>query len=220
MSYDPYDDAMADFADQVLKDRSIEGAQYYLGTYGDAVEARVSRLLTQARALLAANFAASALVSAATAIEITVRFMLVRPLVQGAFLSDEWAELLAARIGSGRTEEDRKILPALLRQWSLDINTVLLAGGSRLWDVITKQVLPKRHALVHAGAKAEATDAQAAIECAERLLADVVHPIGKTLGLTVQRTGKWCEIHGVKEGESSGTQWWSCFTPRSPFDDA
>jgi signal transduction histidine kinase len=214
MSYDPYDDAMANYADQVLKDRSVEGAQYYLGTYGDAVEARVSRLLAQARALLAVGFAAPALISATTAIEITVRFMLVRPLVQGAFLSDEWAELLAARIGTGRTDEDRKILPALLKQWSLDINTVLLASGSRLWEVITKQVLPKRHAVVHAGAKAETADVEAAIECVERLLADVVHPIGKTLGLTVQRTGKWCEIHGVKEHESSGTQWWSSFTPR------
>ena len=221
MSYDPYDDALADFTDQVLKDRSIEGARYYLGTYGDAVDARVSLLLAQARALATAKFSAPALVSAATAIEIAVRFMLIRPLVQGAFLSDEWAELLANRIGTGRTDNDRKILPALLKQWSIDINSVVLAGDTKLWDAITKRVLPKRNAVVHAGGSAETEDAQLAIECGERIVSDVVHPIGKALGLTVQRTGKWCEIHGIKEGCSGGaSQWWSSFTPRSPFNDA
>jgi len=221
MSYDPYDEAMADFADQVLKDRSIEGARYYLGTYGDAVEARVSLLLAQARELIPSNYPASALVSAATAIEITIRFMLVRPLVQGAFLSDEWAEVLAARIGTGRTDEDRKILPALLKQWSLDIDSVVLPGGTKLWDAITKRVLPKRNKVVHAGEPATPEDARLGIDCAERLLSEVVHPIGKTLGLTVERTGKWCKIHGIRENSSGGaSEWWSSYSPTSPFDDA
>lgn len=217
MTYDPYDDAMGEFAEQILKERSIEGARYYLGTFGDAVEARVAYLLAQARDLIGVNHPASALVSAATAIEITVRFMLVRPLVQGAFLSDEWAELLAARIGTGRTEEDRKILPALLKQWSLELDSITLSGGNKLWDVITKRVLSSRNKVVHAGESATVEDAKLAVECTERLLSQVVHPVGKVLGFTVERTGKWCKIHGIREGPSQGSQWWSSYSPHSPF---
>lgn len=221
MSYDPHDDAIGEFAEQVLKDRSIEGGRYYLAIYGDAVEARVSHLLAQARDLTALKYPASALVLAATAIEITVRFMLVRPLVQGAFLSDEWAELLAARIGTGKPNEDRKIVRALLKQWSLDIDSISLRGGDRLWDTITIRVLPKRNKVVHAGESATLEDAGLGIECAERLLSEVVHPIGKALGLTVERTGRWCQIHRITDESSGGaTQWWSSYSPRSPFDDA
>jgi hypothetical protein len=147
--------------------------------------------------------------------------MLVRPLVQGAFLSDEWAELLATRIGTGRTDEDRKIVPDLLKQWSLDIDLIRLRGGGRLWDTIIKCVLPKRNKVVHAGESATLEIAGLGIECAECLLSEVVHPIGKALGLTVERTGKWCQIHSIRNGSSGGSsQWWSSYSPRSPFDDA
>jgi hypothetical protein len=45
-------------------------------------------------------------------------------LVQGAFLSDEWAGILTDRILTGRTAEDRKLVPVLLRQWGLDVTKV------------------------------------------------------------------------------------------------
>ncbi|MGE6497102.1 hypothetical protein ACQKFX_21325 [Cupriavidus metallidurans] len=221
MSYDPYDDALGDIADQVMKDRSIDGSRYYLGTFGDAVEERINLTLCQSRELLNHGFPSAALVLASTAIELLIRFMLVRPLVQGAFLSDEWADLLANRIGAGRTDEDRKILPLLLKQWDLDINGVLLPGNKRLWDAITKIVLPKRHKIVHTGATASAEEAALALACVDALIAEILHPLAKSLGFTLTTTGKWCQIHGKNEysnGESS--QWWSSFTPQSPFEDA
>jgi hypothetical protein len=41
---------------------------------------------------------ACCLVGAVTAIELVTRYMLVRPLLQGAFLSDSWAKILAKHI--------------------------------------------------------------------------------------------------------------------------
>lgn len=136
-------------------------------------------------------------------------------------MSDEWAEILASRIGTGRTEEDRKILPVLLKQWHVDIDSVCLASGGKLWDVITKHLLPKRNRVVHAGESASREDALLGIECAELLRERVVHVIAGSLGFTLERTGKWCRIHGEGQSEFGGDhQWWSSFEPKSPFDDA
>ena len=212
------DAAMADLAQQTLKDRSIEGSRFYLGTFGDAVDERISSAMANARALQTTGNSEAALVFASTAIELSVRYLLVRPLVQGAFLSDEWAEILASRIGTGRTDEDRKILPSLLRQWSVDIDSVRISNGEKLWDVVTKRLLPKRNRVVHAGESASPAEALLSIECVELLQHKIVHVIARNLGFTLERTGKWCRIHGKSDGNNHH-QWWSSFQPKSPFDE-
>jgi hypothetical protein len=52
---------------------------------------------------------------AVTCIEITIRYLLVRPLIQAAFLSEDWADLLTQRIMASRTADDRKLIQEILR---------------------------------------------------------------------------------------------------------
>lgn len=108
--YDPRDDYEPETVSRDL-------ARYHLATVGDAIEARVKRCLAEALRLHDQGFYGSSVVASATAIELTIRFLLLRPLVSGAFLSDEWESIIAERIGEGRTEEDRRLLPRVLLQW-------------------------------------------------------------------------------------------------------
>lgn len=163
----------------------------YLARYGDAVQQRVDSSLIEAPDLLAKGHAGAALVRAASGIELAIRFFLVRPLVQGAFLSDQWAQTLVSRIVAGRGADDRVILPAILRNWKLDVATLKLSNGKPVWETVKATVWPRRNEWAHAGAQVSEAEAQLAIECLERLLSDVVAPIAERLGFTRVETGKW-----------------------------
>jgi hypothetical protein len=212
------DEAMALFAEETLRETSRSATRSYLGEYGDAIEQRVLENISEAETLLTKGHPSAAIVHAATALEISIRFLIVRPLVQGAFLSDEWASILASRIGTGRTEEDRRLLPTLVKQWKFDIASVNISGGKGLWETIVKSVLPWRNQIVHAGERPSYGEATVAIECARALLNDVVHEIALSLGFTLERTGKWCEIHDVREQEGSTSESWMSFDPKPPFN--
>jgi hypothetical protein len=109
----------ADLVREALSSISKDAAKAYLSKYGDAVDARITARLEEAKQLLQANHPGPALALAVTVLEITIRFLLLRPLVQGAFLSDRWAAILAARVATGRTAEDRDMLPGILREWGV-----------------------------------------------------------------------------------------------------
>lgn len=212
--------ALEEFLQESLKSISADNAKHYLGVYGDAIEARVRRCLEDAHRLGSAGFFAPAVVSASTSIELMIRFMLVRPLVQGAFLSDEWAGVLSGRIANGRTAEDRELLPAVLRQWSIDITSIRLKDGSGLWPTITSSIWPIRNKIVHQGSTASTHDAALTTECAEALLYGVVRVVAANLGFTLDNTGKWSEIRGEKGAAETGdySSWSQSFDAASPFD--
>lgn len=188
------EDAMERFIEQQLRQMSESPVIYYLARFGDAIEERVQRCRTEAGELAAAGFHGAALVRSAAAIEITIRFFLARPLVQGAFLSDEWAALLSTKMLNGRTAEDRELLPAILRNWKLDITQVTLADGSKMWDRILTRVWPRRNDYVHAGDAVSENDALLAAECLQAILTQVVSPIAVRLGFTREETGRWSVI--------------------------
>jgi hypothetical protein len=166
----------------------------YLASNGDAIEARVLRCLTQAQSLKNDSHYGAALVRAAAGIEVTVGYFLARPLLQGAFLSWEWADLLAERIFRRRTAEEREVLPAILRNWGIDITAVKLASGERVWEQIVSKVWPHRNAYVHKADDAASSDAMLGIDCLKALLSDVVNPLAVKLGFTRQETGCWSKI--------------------------
>jgi hypothetical protein len=141
--------AQAEFIQETLKNISEDGVRNYLGTYGDAVDARIEHCMKEARMLLTGGFFQSAVVSAVTAIELTIRFLLLRPLMQAAFLSEEWASLLTQRIASGRGSGDREILPQILNFHDIDLNNIKLPGGKALWATITDVVYSTRNKIVH-----------------------------------------------------------------------
>jgi hypothetical protein len=195
-SYDDYhmyeqEAAMEEFLEQELR-RIAEGPVFaYLATNGDAIEGRVRRCLEQARSLKDAGFHGAALVRAAAGIEVTIRFFLARPLVQGAFLSDDWAQLLSQKVLNGRTAEDRELLPAILRNWKIDITTLNLSDGSQAWEQIVKKVWPRRNDYVHRADDVSPSDDDLSIRCLEVLLSQVVYPLARKLGFTREQTGCW-----------------------------
>lgn len=165
-----------------------------LAVNGDAIEARVHRCLDEARRLIQAGYSGAALVRAAAGIEVTIRFFLARPLVQGAFLSDDWAQLLSQKVLNGRTAEDRELLPSILRNWGIDITIIRLSGGAQMWEQTVTTVWPHRNDYVHKADEGSRDDAELAIECLEALLEQVVDPLAQRLGFTRQQTGCWSVV--------------------------
>lgn len=183
--------AMMEWFEDQLRQQSHEPVFAYLAKYGDSIQERVDACRQEAIALRTAGFHGASLVRAAAGIEVSIRFFLARPLVLSAFLSDEWAHVLTSRILHGRTAEDRELLPAILRNWGIDVTTILLSSGDQLWETIVGRVWSRRNAYVHAGGSAADADSALAIECLDGLLARVVAPIAKVLEFTREETGRW-----------------------------
>lgn len=215
MYEDDYSWAEEEFIEESLKGISHENAKMYLGTYGDAVDVRVQGCLKEAEELLASGHAGPALCSAATAIELMIRYLLLRPLVQGAFLSDEWAALLAHRIVSGRSADDRRFLPAVLRQWGIDITTFRTASGVAVWEYVLNQLWPTRNRFIHRADRPAREVAATAIDCAQYFRRDIVGSLASKFGFTLEVTGKWCEIRW----ETPTSRGSSAYDPGDPFEN-
>ena len=191
--YEEYrmEEFLADYFDSELKRLAEEPVFYFLARNGDAIEARVLQCLHEGRAMLQAGFPAASLTRIATGIEIVVRFFLARPLLQGAFLSDEWSALLSKQIFNDRTTKDRELLPAILRNWKIDITSTQLPSGGQLWEAIVARVWRKRNDCVHKGSAATPDEALLAATCLEALLSEIVSPLALRLGFTRDRTHCW-----------------------------
>ncbi len=209
--------AMEEFLEEELRRISEEPVFYYLAVFGDAIEDRVKRCIDQAQALIGNGYPGAALTRAATGIEVTIRFFLARPLVQGAFLSDKWAELLSRKVLSGRTAEDRELLPAILRNWEMDITKVKLTDGSQVWEQIKKRILPSRNDYVHKADNASVEDALLAIECLTTLLTQVVDPLATKLGFTREQTGCWSVVNAKNPPDFPNLNPPRTYTRQDPF---
>jgi hypothetical protein len=203
--------AQAAFIEDALNNISQDGIRNYLGTYADAVDARIEECMKQARMLLTGGFFQSAIVSAVTGIELTIRFLLLRPLMQAAFLSEEWANLLTQRVASGRTANDREILPQILHFHNINLNNLKLPNGKALWSTITGDIYPKRDRIVHRAEPVSEDDALLAINCADQLRNEVVLPFATKLGFSLSTTGCWQHTKTKNMGAH--------YNPRDPFTD-
>jgi hypothetical protein len=219
MSWNDYQEeaAMEEFLEEELRRISEEPVFSYLAVFGDAIEARVNRCLAQAQTLSDSGYPGAALTRAASGIEVTIRFFLARPLVQGAFLSDDWAELLSQKLLRGRTAEERELLPAILRNWKIDITSVKLSDGSQAWEQIIKKVWPRRNDYVHKADDASAEDALLAIECLTTLLDQVVDPLASKLGFTRTQTRCWSVVNVKNPPEFPNLNPPSTYSRQDPF---
>jgi hypothetical protein len=179
---------------QTLKHISEDGIRKYLATYGDAVEARVEDVFAHATYASQQGYPRYAVVGAVTAIELITRYMLVRPLLQGAFLSDDWAQLLTQRITAGKTVQERDILPSMLEIYGIKLKDIKLSDGSKLWKTITEKVVRKRNRIIHDGEGATPTEGKIALECVEVLGEEVVLPIAEKMGFNLDETACWYKI--------------------------
>jgi len=193
IDYDYQSEYEAELIENALKDISSENIQFYFGTYGDSIDERVNTLLKDSKKLLLQNFYGPSLAVSTTCVEIIIRFFLIKPLVQSAFLSDEWADLLTKKITSGNSNKDREMLPSILKQWDLNINKYLLSNKEQLWSTIKGKVIKRRNSFVHNGDNVVEKDAEIALECAEKML-QIVHQIFEKFGFSLDIAGKWCKI--------------------------
>jgi hypothetical protein len=185
------EEALEQLIKDAFKSQSEDSIRASLRDSGDEYTARANNLLDQARACGHLGFHGASLTLAAAATEVVIRFLVLRPLVEGAFLSDEWAAILSDRITNGRSAEDREMLPAVLRQWKIDVTASKLTDGDQFWETLVNVVWPKRNKFIHGGEPVSEDEARRAIECAEVLRRDILYPISEKLGLTYQTTGKW-----------------------------
>jgi hypothetical protein len=179
-----------------------EAAKSYLMRYGDAIDGRVKACFAEADALLRAQHPGPSLTVSLTAVEIMIRFLLLRPLLQGAFLSGEWAEVLLRRIATGRTAEDRELLPAVLRKWEIDIEQYRTPTGKPLWQFLKGTIWPLRDRFVHAFDVVTEEQATEALAGARAFRVDVIGPLAVRLGFSLDKTHRWNLIekpHGGTE---------------------
>jgi hypothetical protein len=193
---------------------SKDAARAYLSRYGDAVDARITACLEEARQLVEANHPGPGLTLAATALEIAIRFLLLQPLVQGAFLSERWAAILADRVATGRTAEDRKLLPRILREWSIDVAKVKTPSGVQVWPFFVGPLRGHRDRFVHRADPVSADIAIQAIACAETFRGEVVGAVAKRLGFTLEVTNRWSVI---PRGTVGGIETFEEFATADPF---
>lgn len=211
--YDEYADAMGALIEEAMREASADNVRDYVCRYGDAVEERVQALLGQAHDLASHGFYGPATTVAVTASELIIRFLLLRPLVQGAFLDDIWAEILTERVVRGKSADDRGLLPRVLKGWSIDITTVRSRSQAMMWQSLQDVVWKKRNAFVHLGEPVPEEAAQLAVECSEALL-EVAHQVGSNFGCGPAATGTWHE-------ERSGARFLShtrSYEAMSPFE--
>jgi hypothetical protein len=213
------DDRFSEFIDEAIRGAGEENAKTYLGTFGDAVDRRISTCLAEGRVLAGQGHPGPALGLAATAVELMIRFLLLRPLVHGAFLSEEWAAVLADRIVGGRTFEDRKMLPAVMQAWRVDLTTVRTSADVLVWDFITKELWPARNGFVHRYQTVDPELVMKAVECALAFRGSVVGAVAKRLGFTLETTGCWHQIKGEENTPLGGKRTWNMsYDPKEPAE--
>jgi hypothetical protein len=155
-----------------IKENAIN---FYFFYYGDDIEHRIQSRIDSAKELMKTGFNGESLTSSVIAVELTIRWFLLRPLCEAAFMSEEVADILVQRIlPPRRTGSDREILPKILEEWGSDVKSLKLSDGGELWGKLTNDYIPVRNAFVHRGEPVEDAVAAGAVDAAEQLLAEAI----------------------------------------------
>lgn len=209
-----YDAAVTSLIEEGIQELRDEQIQGYLGTFGDAVQARIDQRLEETQSLIRTTHFGPAVVSAVIVAELAIRYFIVRPTLEGAFLSEEWARILVRRILSSRTATDRELLPAVLRTWNINLDALTLSNGKQLWSTFKSTVLVLRNGIVHKGAAASEEEALLAVDCAESILREIVAPLSDQFGFSWSQTKRWNPTEQGVGGAKAGIY----FNSEDPFD--
>ncbi len=169
------------------RDDARNRVRQYLSMNGAAVWARVERALADARSSRD-TYPAASIVAAMTASELTVRFLVLRPMVAGLVFNTRLAMRLVREGYSARTDRDRALLPDACRAWGIDLDSLTLPNGEPLWESLLPLV-EVRNRYVHRAEPVLAEQAAGAVDCAEGLVAQMVLPLASSLGLEWPPTG-------------------------------
>ena len=200
MGYDEsdyYDDLQGEYEakliEEGIQELSVEAVRSYLAQNGDAVMERVDEALMDAFNLNAAHKFGLSVVRSSSAAELIVHYLLVQPLVQGAFLSDEWSALLTRRITRGGRAGDRELLPTIVAQWGIDLNAIRIPGGPALWETLVSTVWKTRDDFLHRCDPVYGPAADLAMGASRALLDLLVTPLSHRLGLSWPDS-QWAEV--------------------------
>lgn len=156
----------------------------YAGAWSDYASGSLDSLnnivfprLSEARALQDAGFHGAAVVSAYTAIELTLETVVVRPFVLAGFMTEDLARVFADRILRAPVVEHRKMVSGLARVIGVDLGSLQLADGTALWDYLTGSLPELRNRIVHAGATATAVEGARAVDAAAQFVSDFAQPL-------------------------------------------
>jgi hypothetical protein len=173
-----YQDAIIE---EALKGISQEAISSYLCKFGDAIDERIGDLHATAGLMHNIQQYGLSLTCSCTAIEVTIRDFLLSPLVQGAFLYEEWSKVLAARIVSGRAADERTLLPSIVEFFGVDIKQARLSTGEAAWQFLHDTVWQARNKYAHRGDPVSQELARKAMECAV-LLRDLAEKVIRQAG--------------------------------------
>ncbi len=177
---------------KAIKNLSHQPIRDFLGTYGDAIDARLDDIIAQARYARQGGYPRFAVIGAVTAIELITRYLLIEPLLQGAFLSGSWAKILTRHIiQHGKQAIQRDLLPSVLSMYDIKLGELKLSDGSPLWKTFVTVIVPKRNAIAHEGEGALSDEADLALECASTLRKEVVAQVAKKMDFDLENNGSW-----------------------------
>ncbi len=114
---------------------------------------------------------------------------MIKPLAIGALYHEEWADILAAKVGTGMSKNDRDILPKVLKTIKLDISKIgdkQVNFGKKL-DSIFK----KRNDIIHNYDNASESDAKEAILCSDIIINDILPYIFEKYKIDISNLDKW-----------------------------
>ncbi len=188
MHQEEYEQELIDTAIEELKEENIRA---YLGKYGDAIEKRIKKCKKEADELLKSKHYGMALVSAVTAIEIIIKYFILRPLFEGILLTGKLAEIVLKRILPGQLVRCCELVPSVAKSWNIPITDLKLSNGKELFDTLKCDILDKRNKFVHKAEKVPKEIPSIAIECIDILMKDVVIPMAKKVGLILPKSGVW-----------------------------
>jgi hypothetical protein len=151
-------------------DRSLGGS---LASLNDIVMPRVA----EARALQQAGFHGPAVVSAYTAIELTLESVVVRPFVMAGFMTEDLARVFADHILRAPGVEHRKMVSRISKLIDVDLNNLRLGDGTPLWDLVTGSLPTLRNRIVHEGAVATPDEGEGAVNAAAQFVHDFALPL-------------------------------------------
>jgi hypothetical protein len=195
---------------KAIKNLSHQPIRDFLGTYGDAIDERLDDIMAQARYARQGGYPRFALLGAVTAIELITRYLLIEPLLQGAFLSGTWAKILTEHIIQRRKQAtERDLLPSVLGMYDIKLDEMKLSDGSPLWKTFVTVIVPKRNAIAHDGESATPDEADLALECANALRKEVVAQVAKKMSFDLDQNGSW---HHHVDAEAIP------YEPKSPFE--
>ncbi len=193
-------DYLGDYIEAEMQNQSEESVRSYLQKYGDAVVARVEQRLAESEKLVEAGFMGPSLVVAIAAIEVVIRYLVLMPLLQGAFMSEYWSAVLTERLLPDRAGTDRRLLPAVLSEWDIALDDLTLSNGDSVWGVLDKRLYRARNAFVHRGAETDEETAQLGLESAQVFLKDLGQQIAARFGLSWPQT-MWHRRRVEKDGK-------------------